>query len=189
MQNSPFEHILHTNTVPSDAECQRIYDFLIEPRKELSDLSDEISRMRNLIEELTRKRDALDAFIGAHLAVVSPARRLPEDVVRDIFVACLPSHRNPIMAPDESPMLLCQICSAWRNVALSTPRLWTSVHIVIPTQPKVQALLEYLTIWLKRSGILPLSISVIFSRTWEYYNPNPPSVQWQYTPPSRWSRD
>ncbi|KAJ7662952.1 hypothetical protein B0H17DRAFT_909987, partial [Mycena rosella] len=124
----PFERILHTNAVPSDADCQRIRDLLAGPRKEAADLSAEISRIQELLDELTEKRDALDDFIAAHSALISPARRLPEDIVRDIFVACLPSNRNALILSDEAPLLLCQICSAWRQLALLTPRLWASVH-------------------------------------------------------------
>ncbi|KAJ7675222.1 hypothetical protein B0H17DRAFT_946181, partial [Mycena rosella] len=134
MQSSPFNNILHTNAVPSDLDCKRISDFVAGSRRESAELSDEISRMQKLIDELAEKRDALDGFIAAHMAMISPARRLPGDIVRDIFVACLPSHRNPIIASDESPLLLCQICSAWRRLALSTPRLWTSVHVVVPNE-------------------------------------------------------
>ncbi|KAJ7486604.1 hypothetical protein FB451DRAFT_1227631 [Mycena latifolia] len=166
MLDSPFHDILHTNAVPSDADCQRIRDFLTEPRRELADLSNEISRMQKLIDELTQKRAALDDFINAHLAMVSPARRVPDDIVCAIFVACLPSLRNPIITSDEPPLLLCQICSPWRRLALSTPRLWAAVHVVLPPQPKLQILADIVTDWLDRSGALPLSVSVVLSRTW-----------------------
>ncbi|KAJ7486629.1 hypothetical protein FB451DRAFT_1534559 [Mycena latifolia] len=166
MEDSPFQNILHTNAVPSDADCQRIQDFLTEPQRELANLTDEISRMQNLIDELTEKRAALDNFINAHLAMVSPARRLPDDIVRAIFIACLPSHRNPAITSKESPLLLCQICSTWRLLALSTPRLWASMHVVLPTQPMLQILADLVTSWLELSGALPLSVSVVLSRTW-----------------------
>ncbi|KAJ6582860.1 hypothetical protein DFH09DRAFT_1144787 [Mycena vulgaris] len=164
MQSSPFENILHTNVVPSDADCQRIRDFIAGPQRECAELTDEISRMQQLLNELTQKRDALDDFIAAHLAMVSPARRLPEDIIRHVFMACLPSHRNPFIISNESPLLLCQICSDWRRLALSTPRLWAAVHVVVPGEPKAQVLAGLLKNWLNRSGVLPLSISVVFSR-------------------------
>ncbi|KAJ7662947.1 hypothetical protein B0H17DRAFT_1093024 [Mycena rosella] len=174
MLHSSFESILHTNVVPSDADCQRICDLLVGPRKEAADLSAEISRMKKLLDELTEKRDALDNFIAAHSALISPARRLPEDIVRDIFVACLPSNRNALILSDEAPLLLCQICSAWRQLALLTPRLWASVHIVVPNPPVLNVLAEMVTHWLNRSGALPLSISVVFSRTWKIGQTNLP---------------
>ncbi|KAF8171525.1 hypothetical protein BJ912DRAFT_995493 [Pholiota molesta] len=58
---------------------------------------------------------------------MSPMSRIPYDVLREIFIHCLPRYRlrvpqpNPMMAP----MLLCHICSAWRTVALGSPTLWS----------------------------------------------------------------
>jgi uncharacterized coiled-coil DUF342 family protein len=89
--DSPFKDILNTNTVPSDAECQSIHDLLKDPRRKCADLNEQIARMRKSLADLMRDRDELQSFIDAHLALISPARRLPDDVVREIFVAALPS--------------------------------------------------------------------------------------------------
>ncbi|KAJ7447143.1 hypothetical protein B0H11DRAFT_370822 [Mycena galericulata] len=97
MDASPFADILYTNSVPSDSECQRIFDFLAGPRLEAAHLTQEIDRLQSLLEELASKRDHLNHFIDSHLALVSPARRLPDDVVREIFVAALPSGQNANM--------------------------------------------------------------------------------------------
>ncbi|KAJ7918994.1 hypothetical protein B0H13DRAFT_2657103 [Mycena leptocephala] len=132
---TPFQEILHTNAVPSDAECQRIRELLVGPRRVAAELSDEIERLQGLIHQLTEKRAHLNDFIDAHAALISPVRRLPEDVVAEIFAASLPSDRNAIMSGAESPLLLCHVCKAWRNLALLTPFLWTSLHIVAPTDP------------------------------------------------------
>ncbi|KAJ7253548.1 hypothetical protein C8J57DRAFT_1722435 [Mycena rebaudengoi] len=127
---SPFKHMLNTNAVPDDAECQQIRDFLVDPHTEAAHLAEQIAGMQKLLEDLTRKRDDLAEFIDAHLALVSPARRLPDDVVREIFVASLPANRNCAISFQESPLLLCTICQSWRSLALSTPRIWASIHIV-----------------------------------------------------------
>ncbi|KAJ7508777.1 hypothetical protein B0H11DRAFT_1962561 [Mycena galericulata] len=156
--DSPFKGILHTNAVPTDPECEAIRDFLKNPRRKLAELTEEITRLQSL-------RDELNHFIDAHLALVSPARRLPEDVVRAIFMASLPSTRNCALSGDEPPLLLCQISSAWRSVAFATPRLWASIHIVVPDQPGVERLTNRVTTWLARSRAVPLDVSLVFSNT------------------------
>ncbi|KAJ7472633.1 hypothetical protein FB451DRAFT_1367550 [Mycena latifolia] len=164
--DTPFKDLLHTNTVPSDTECQRIHELLVGPRKEVDKISDEIDHLQSLINELAGKRAHLTEFIDAHLALVSPARRLPEDVVAEIFTAALPSDRNAVMSGAESPLLLCHVCRAWRRLALSTPRLWATLHIVAPGTPsELLEIDERINTWLSRSGSLPLSISVVPSRT------------------------
>ncbi|KAJ7253527.1 hypothetical protein C8J57DRAFT_1348365 [Mycena rebaudengoi] len=164
---SPYSDILNTNTVPSDEECQRIRHFLVEPRREASDLTDQIARMQKSLEDLTRKRDVLNEFIDVHLALVSPVRRLPVDIVRSIFLAALPTTRNAAISGDEPPLLLCRICQAWRDLALSTPRLWARLHIVAPPSDShlVQTVRDMVDTWLSRSGTLPLSISLTLSKT------------------------
>ncbi|KAJ7253492.1 hypothetical protein C8J57DRAFT_625535 [Mycena rebaudengoi] len=165
---SPFKHMLNTNAIPEDAEYQQIHDFLVEPRKEAAHLAEQIARMQKLLEDLTHKHDDLTELIDAHLALISPARRLPDDVVREIFVASLPANRNCAISAKESPLLLCAICQSWRHLALSTPQLWASVHIVAPLNDKIERMINTVHAWLSRSGAFPLSISLTVSRgsTW-----------------------
>ncbi|KAJ7812065.1 hypothetical protein B0H13DRAFT_2145129 [Mycena leptocephala] len=156
---SPFQSILYTNIAPTEGDCERIRDFLDSPRKELLDLAQQIEQRKRLLEELERKRDELVESIDAHLALVSPARRLPVDAVRAIFAACMSTTRNAVISPRDSPLLLCQICSAWRHLALSTPQLWAALHIVVPSGvSKANQLAETVTSWLSRSGVLPLPL-------------------------------
>ncbi|KAJ7167984.1 hypothetical protein C8R46DRAFT_996182 [Mycena filopes] len=159
--HSPFTDILHTNSQPSDAECDSIRELLRRPIQELAHVQGEISHLQSLIDRLASKRAELKQFIDAHLALVSPARRLPEDIVRCIFLATLPTHRNPVICADEAPLLLCQISRHWRTIALTTPRLWASIHIAVPTHQELPRLTEMVDAWLKRSGRLPLDIVVV----------------------------
>ncbi|KAJ7234867.1 hypothetical protein B0H12DRAFT_1142249, partial [Mycena haematopus] len=74
------------------------------------------------------------------------------------------------MSASEAPVLLGRICSSWRAISLSTPRLWASLHVVEPfrgrTDPaaafdqKVAQRLEITKTWLGRSGHCLLSISL-----------------------------
>ncbi|KAJ7354544.1 hypothetical protein DFH08DRAFT_855203 [Mycena albidolilacea] len=117
------------------------------------------------------ERNGLGAYVDAHKALISPARRLPLDIVEEIFVACLPTHRNCVMSASEAPVLLGRICNSWRAISLSIPRLWARIHVVEP-QPdpfnrptasfdeKVAQRVQVIKMWLGRSGQCPLSISL-----------------------------
>ncbi|KAJ7111844.1 hypothetical protein C8R44DRAFT_711435 [Mycena epipterygia] len=171
MNRSPFSGVLHTNAVPNDTECQTIHDLLVTPRKAVADLTQEIIRIQSTLDELTKKREQLNQFIDAHLALVSPARRLPDDIVREIFEASLPAGQSAIMSGAEAPLLVCHISQGWRNLALSTPRLWASIHVVAPRvsslyepatgSPKFHQINDAVKAWLTRSGSLSLSISLV----------------------------
>ncbi|KAJ7136443.1 hypothetical protein C8R43DRAFT_893884, partial [Mycena crocata] len=158
--HSPFHAIFHTNTVPSDTECEEIRTFIAEPQRQAAAHHVEITQVQRTLDDLMRKMDVLTSFIDPHLALVSPARRLPDDIVRGILIACLPTTHNAVVSPAAAPLLLCHICSSWRALALSTPQLWATLHIVVPSVDSLKPLVDVATTWLSRSGALPLSISV-----------------------------
>ncbi|KAF7346539.1 hypothetical protein MSAN_01882000 [Mycena sanguinolenta] len=150
---SPFSSYFHTNYVPSSEEFQCI-------QMDLALRAQELARLDARISELTAQRDQLQAYVDSHKALISHPRRLPPDILREIFVACLPTERNAVMSAQEAPLLLCRICSAWRTIALSSPRLWASLHVpfdwVICNESRAPAVVQ----WLQRSGACPISLSV-----------------------------
>ncbi|KAJ7860345.1 hypothetical protein B0H13DRAFT_2073998 [Mycena leptocephala] len=169
--HSPFAPQLGTNYCPTDKEVLDIKTILVEPTLRLKGLDDEIANLRRAIDKLREQRDSIAAYVEGHQALISPARRLPLDVIQEIFIACLPTHRYCVMSASEAPVLLGRICSAWRAISLSTPRLWAKLHIVRPTRPsdssseepfemKYTQRLETMKSWLGRSGDCALSISL-----------------------------
>ncbi|KAJ7879498.1 hypothetical protein B0H14DRAFT_2566679 [Mycena olivaceomarginata] len=167
--SSPFASRLGTNYSAQDKEIDEIKALLVEPCQKLKDLDDEIDAMRKALDKLAEERNTLSAYVEAHKALLSPFRRLPRDIIEAIFMACLPTHRNCVMSAQEAPVILGRICSSWRTISYSFPRLWSSLHIVEPVyeslnaslyQAKVAQRLEVADIWLRRSGTCPLSISL-----------------------------
>ncbi|KAJ6577075.1 hypothetical protein DFH09DRAFT_980432 [Mycena vulgaris] len=164
---SPFSRLLCTNTVPSDAECAAIRQFLSGLQKNFAALAGQIAHMQAVLTDLTDQCQSLRESIDAHQALVSLARRLPEDVVREIFLACLPSSGNAVMSAREAPLLLGQVCSSWRRIAFTTPQLWASLHVVVPSLSSLRRMMGAVDAWLSRSGVLPLSITLAVSRACE----------------------
>ncbi|KAJ7234000.1 hypothetical protein C8J57DRAFT_1381455 [Mycena rebaudengoi] len=169
--SAPFSTKLGTNYCPRDDEVLEISRILLEPSLRLKRLDEEISTVRMTLDKLATERDELGNYVDGYRALISPARRLPHDLVQEIFIACLPSHRNCVMSASEAPVLLGRICSAWRKIALSTPRLWTRLHVAEPSRPfnffpptlfddKLAQRLEITRQWLARSGECRLSISL-----------------------------
>ncbi|KAK7018871.1 hypothetical protein R3P38DRAFT_3319734 [Favolaschia claudopus] len=170
---SPFASRLHTNYCASDDEISELKGLLAEPRLRLAKLDGEILALRQKLDGLVEQRESLCAHIQSHQALMSPIRRIPLDVLEQIFLACLPTHRNCVMSAQEAPVLLGRICSSWRTLSLSAPRLWSRLHIVLPPPDheslsrdrdifaaKTAQRLEVASTWLGRTGICPLSISV-----------------------------
>ncbi|KAJ7037460.1 hypothetical protein C8F04DRAFT_1257025 [Mycena alexandri] len=164
---SPFASKLDTNYCPLDEEVLEIQRLLVEPLSRLKGIDDKIAELQKTIGKLTQERDSVSTYVEAHKALISPLRRLPLDIIQEIFIACLPTHRNCVMSAVEGPVLLGRICSLWRTVSLSTPRLWARLHIAEPGraqqapiyQEKYAQRLAITKAWLERSGRCPLSIS------------------------------
>ncbi|KAJ7479409.1 hypothetical protein B0H11DRAFT_2027357 [Mycena galericulata] len=85
-----------------------------------------------------------------------PMSRVPPEIISEIFLHCLPfEEAEPL--PSEAPLLLCQISSQWREIALSTPGLWSEISLL---DPRSQGICLLLDTWLSRARRCPLSISI-----------------------------
>ncbi|KAF8976124.1 hypothetical protein BDQ17DRAFT_212312 [Cyathus striatus] len=174
--DSPFQH-LGTNYVPTVDEAKQIQDLLEISGQKLRCIDTEIDQLQRQLDVLRERRSVMRDFSGRHRALLSPARKLTRDIVEEVFIACLPEDRNPYMSMTETPMLLTRICSLWKRIDLSTPRIWSEIHIVLPNVIKPnwnyimtqeEELLRQrldqqqaaVKKWLDRSGSCPLSISV-----------------------------
>jgi F-box-like len=117
---------------------------------------DKITHLQIVMGRVIQKRDAL----------VTPITRLPPEVLSEIFIHCidmcsfdLHDQRNLTPRLDKTPLLLGSVCSRWRSISLSTPRLWASFTLTIrPTYQKNDVVLA--NTWLARAGTCPLYISL-----------------------------
>ncbi|KAJ7461002.1 hypothetical protein B0H11DRAFT_2057755 [Mycena galericulata] len=168
---SPFKHRLQSNYVPSPEEALKIRELCADPLNELSRLEAEISRTQTLLSSLQKSHHRLRVSIEAHLALLSPMRSLPPEILQLIFINTLPYNRNAVMHASEAPVLLGRVCSGWRRIAFATPELWCSVHVVCPPMDYAESASaptrvqrQAMEAWLARSGACPLSISIWVSR-------------------------
>ncbi|TDL26488.1 hypothetical protein BD410DRAFT_783536 [Rickenella mellea] len=93
----------------------------------------------------------------------SPNHRIPPEVLSEIFSLCLPTDGLPRPHPFEAPLLLCQICSVFRTVALSSPKLWASISINRNRARDKDVLM--LDMWIKRSDPYPLSFLLKYAES------------------------
>jgi F-box-like len=119
---------------------------------------DELAQLDALLERLTLKRYDLKRKINQiHSPIV---RQLPPDVISTVFEFCLPDfadfQRFPFNVDLCFPLSLGAICSYWREIAWSTPCLWSSLAVYV-SGPGTAAIAQE---WLARSGQLPLSIRI-----------------------------
>ncbi|KAJ6526327.1 hypothetical protein B0H19DRAFT_970621, partial [Mycena capillaripes] len=97
-----------------------------ELRANLAAIKAEIIRHKNELCILEKRERAVEERL-AH--VEYPVLALPPEITSRIFVECLPGHGRVIPSPNAAPLLLAQICRHWRDIALSTCQLWSSIYV------------------------------------------------------------
>ncbi|KAF7299745.1 hypothetical protein HMN09_00980400 [Mycena chlorophos] len=129
MSVSPFAAKLGSNYVPCDEELEQLRAYIREPLCRLAALEDRMAALRAQLDLLTSQRDALKATIDEHKALLSPMRRVPEDILREVFEYCLAAEPVVLIDARRAPMLLTHVCAHWRHLAHAMPSLWGAVHI------------------------------------------------------------
>ncbi|KAF7375506.1 hypothetical protein MSAN_00438600 [Mycena sanguinolenta] len=114
-------------------------------------LDSEIELQKKLLKKLEKDRSLTQRQLNAAL---DPVARLPLEVSSEIFLQSLPASPG---GKKDVPIVLLGICNAWTDIALATPRLWTTVRVRFPCGDDFA---EVLPVWFQRAGNHPLSVSI-----------------------------
>lgn len=150
---------------PSESQARRIRQIILQREAELAQIDGEIMQVRALLRRLLLDRNDIRESLEAHKALIVPPpipvlHRVPPEIWVQIFATSMDEARSlehPRIDVQSPPLLLGQVCSSWRAISLSTPRLWSSICIPKRTRASAIPLIET---WLRRSGVMPLSIEI-----------------------------
>ncbi|KAJ7435768.1 hypothetical protein B0H11DRAFT_2256812 [Mycena galericulata] len=100
-----------------------------------------------------------------------PVLTLANEIISEIFLHRVSLSKGPDLFPygPESPLFLGHICRKWREIALSTPSLWTTIDLdpgdiaTHESQLRLLAMIYTIAIWLTRSRDCSLSITLAHS--------------------------
>ena len=164
---SPFSHPLGSNYAASAAETSQIWQIVSQLDNDIARIDKQIDWVPNIsdIGQLQRFKDEIVISLQAHKVLISPVQLTPSELWAKIFVLCVSEDEFVEISALKAPLLLGQICSHWRDIALSTPALWNSIRLgawerlglPLVKMPLIKA-------WLGRSGNLPLSIQIYHSK-------------------------
>jgi hypothetical protein len=162
---SPAPESLRSNHTVSTTQALSIRTAISSAQHDISRVDSGIACLVGTTLELRQKRDALETFITMHKALVSPVHYMPPEILSEIFLYCVamvlfePASGSRGLYLDKTPLLLGKICSGWRNVSLSTLRLWTFFRLRAKSQ-HLEAHVLLAETWLARAGACPLSIAL-----------------------------
>ncbi|TRM64551.1 hypothetical protein BD626DRAFT_492196 [Schizophyllum amplum] len=157
------------NRAPTDEERHAHEASPVDPNAEAATLEVEIHSLEIQLEQKRARLDTVHDLIRQYRTVTSPIRRLPTEVLQNVFLLALPDLHNALLSPEEPPLLLTRICRPWREIALATPELWSTIHIVCLPHEKDMSAAAHAAIearagaaaaWIARSGTRPLDVSI-----------------------------
>lgn len=140
--------------MPSPSDIRHIQDLIADGEARLITLE-------RAKAQLDAQSDMVRADILSWKQVLCPMRRLPLELLSEIFLHVLGCHDSDDQELMDSLSSICQVSSFWRRLAIRTPRLWTKVFLSIPArQPLTDDFFTMVEDHLSRSA--PHGISLHF---------------------------
>ncbi|KAJ7286476.1 hypothetical protein C8J57DRAFT_1664600, partial [Mycena rebaudengoi] len=121
---------------------------------------------------------------------------LPSEIISEIFLLCLSPAEFIAADKFTAPLLLCRICRQWKQIALATPCLWSSLRLDVNDFRRERSSadldpVEFYSSWLKNAKHTPLHLQ-IYDSVYSCINPLlMPLRPWFSAPelePSAWLR-
>jgi hypothetical protein len=162
--NSPAMALLHSASIPSDNDVLQVKATIQEGKENLRLLDERIALLRLSLLELERHREEVQTYVTHHEAVLSPIRHLPPEILSEIFLAATNGQCMSWPQDCGAPWHLDKVCSYWRTVFISLPKLWSTINMNLKGDISSSAY-QFLRMCLDRSGNELLTFSIMTGDT------------------------
>ncbi|KAJ7110357.1 hypothetical protein C8R43DRAFT_165574 [Mycena crocata] len=116
-----------------------------------------IARLEAQIKDFERLRAREYSILTALQSIAAPARDLPVELLRNIFLFTLDAGNNFGGSSIKDVLALSQVCCQWRQAALNVPLLW-STRLPILSQKSPGEALAATKVILERSAPIPVPV-------------------------------
>ncbi|KAF9069082.1 hypothetical protein BDP27DRAFT_1325992 [Rhodocollybia butyracea] len=164
-----------TLAIPLHTPQHTFQKFVIEGESQIQSLENRIEQAKNLLNQLEVDLKRTQVAVKEHKDMLNPVRRLPFDVLREIFSVGAglrtdvgshfrsTSHYLNLNSP---PWVYGRVCHSWNEVTVNTPLLWTRIKVVqrqIAMQRQFQATASLTVKGRVYSGTSAVKIPLSFS--------------------------
>ena len=130
-----FEARLSHQQLIVDSEVDQIMKLVKEAGRDIERFNSEILWLRQRAKGLELERKAFEEHAASARSLLSPIRRLPLELLVDIFSYCcadsvIMNHSlgtaGAVVSIDVPTITLGQVCRSWQSIISSNPSLWSS---------------------------------------------------------------
>ncbi|KAK7470197.1 hypothetical protein VKT23_001635 [Stygiomarasmius scandens] len=154
------------NYLPSESETAQISAVVQDCQRDFDRYDSEIRYLSRALDELKKQKAKLQNFMDENRSIISTLRRIPVEVLTQIFEwTCIDGglaiSEKDVIAP---ALVISQICAGWRSVVLSSPKLWSSLIVEVTNERRgVKSLIQ---LYLSRSRNESLTLEILAKCRW-----------------------
>ncbi|KAJ7704737.1 hypothetical protein B0H16DRAFT_1636919 [Mycena metata] len=151
---------LHSNYLPPDSVIVCTRREIAVAETGIAHVEEKMADLERVINQLRLRRQSLRDFITNHRRVLAPIRRLPTELLSEIFSHCVQRDAYEWDPTRNMEWILVQVSRAWRAVSISIPQIWSCISISDASAPKNIDLKAALSLQLERSAHCPLTVDL-----------------------------
>ncbi|PBK65312.1 hypothetical protein ARMSODRAFT_891985, partial [Armillaria solidipes] len=118
--------LLESNNPPLHTERLQLEGFIGENLEFVVSLQERVSKARAVLNDLLKEQRGVKDMIESCKTIIRPIRKIPEDIIREIFLALWDTEEEGKDSLNKrfTPLVVSQVCTDWRAIALSMSQLW-----------------------------------------------------------------
>ncbi|KAL0072290.1 hypothetical protein AAF712_000052 [Marasmius tenuissimus] len=124
---------VRSDYVPADEQVRQTAEQLEKDEETVRLYDEEISRLETVLKTLMEGKKRVKRRMEERRAMMSAIRRLPNEVLSEIFYHSVPPGEYSFSADHRGvrarTLNISHVCSRWRNIINAIPKLWSSFHI------------------------------------------------------------
>ncbi|EAU83545.2 hypothetical protein CC1G_04801 [Coprinopsis cinerea okayama7 len=149
-----------SNLPPTESQIDEIKALLREESTKEESLELEIRRIQEELHRLRLATVAQKRRVSDYKAILSPIRSLPAEIIAHILLLCAEDRGGHHLPFPARYLVLGQICSRWRAIALATPDIWATIQIHVQSRSSVKKSIQVAHVFAERSQPRLLTLDV-----------------------------
>ncbi|KAF9065463.1 hypothetical protein BDP27DRAFT_54421 [Rhodocollybia butyracea] len=144
------------------AEMSKMSKEFADVNQDIEDCEAEVHRLQSHIMFLQNHRQRLDEYKTCLRSLMSPIRKLPNELVLRIFdCACTINDLTTGKLATMPALTISCVCTHWQDLAKSTPQLWSRIRVNLTAMRLDRPEFPILEFYLDLAQQLPLTVEVL----------------------------